>query len=152
MDLEEYFERGLLKKVNPSESSIKLSIRISNDYLNAAYRKENTKDYGIALNHCYSSIISAINAVMYNDGVEAWDFDLAKAYMNEKHPEFQEFVDMVDGYRKWRYSTIKDSLIEKRGEEEISDALHSAVELLQRVEKMTRESPEEEEEKSKVKK
>jgi HEPN domain-containing protein len=128
-----------MKKVEPDKRSVKLSLRVSIDYLSMAYRKENVKAYDLALNHCYSSIISAINAVMYMDGVEACDFDSAKIYIKTNYPEFDKYIEMVENYQKFRPSA---STILKNGEwgpEEFHNTAREAIEFIRRVSELTKQ-------------
>lgn len=139
MKAEELFENGDLKKIAPDKRNVKLSLRVSIDYLSMAYRKENAKAYSLALNHCYSSIISAINAVMYWDGVEAPDFDSAKAYINSNYPELDKYVEMVDTYMKLRPTASVVLNSEEWGPEEFESTKRSAIELIRHVSAMTKQ-------------
>jgi hypothetical protein len=136
---EELFENGNLKKVDPDKRNVKLSLRVSIDYLGMAYRKEDVKAYDLALNHCYSSIISAINAVMYMDGVEACDFDSAKIYMKTNRPEFDKYVEMVEDYMKFRPSASTILKSEDWGPEEFENTSRSAIEFIKRVSLMAKQ-------------
>jgi hypothetical protein len=136
---EELFENGNLKKVEPDKRNVKLSLRVSIDYLGMAYKKENVRAYGLALNHCYSSIISAINAVMYMDGVEACDFDTAKIYMKSNHPEFDKYIEMVEEYMKFRPSASTILQSGDWGPEEFKNTTRSAIELIKRVSEMAKQ-------------
>jgi HEPN domain-containing protein len=139
MEAGEALENGSTEGDNPYRKNVKLSLRVSIDYLSMAYKKENVKAYDLALNHCYSSIISAINAVMYIDGIEASDFETARSHIKTNRPEFDKYVEMVDQYMKMRPCALTILNSEDRGPEEFDNTRRSAIELIRRVSELAKQ-------------
>jgi uncharacterized protein (UPF0332 family) len=67
--IDECFERGLLRKVEPSRIKSQQSLRLAMDWLREAETNFEAKAYRSALSSAYLAVFHSARAVIFRDGV-----------------------------------------------------------------------------------
>ncbi len=105
MELEELFEKGLLKHASPSREKAEKSMVGAEKYLCKAKKVFDSGMDDVAVLLAYSSAFHAARALLFLDGVSERSHYAIGEYLRSEHPEIgAENIRALDMYRGLRHS------------------------------------------------
>lgn len=140
--IDECFERGLLRKVEPSRIKSQQSLRLARDWLGEAETNFEAKAYRSALSSAYLAVFHAARAVLFSDGVREKSHYCIGLYLQSyvENAELEEEWPMLfDRMRSIRHAD-QYSFQAKPSEEEVVSGLHLADNFINRMELLLSET------------
>ncbi|PJD01304.1 hypothetical protein COU38_01725 [Candidatus Micrarchaeota archaeon CG10_big_fil_rev_8_21_14_0_10_54_18] len=120
MNVDELFEKGLLKKVVPSKERAKKSLKVARKYLDEAETILNVRAYNAAVMSAYASVFHSARAILFVDGVGERSHYAVGRYLSEKHADLgTKWINAFHLYRRLRHATAYglDTTVEKEDAE-----------------------------------
>jgi len=134
--IDECFERGLLRKVEPSRIKSQQSLRLARDWLCEAEANLKAEAYRSALSSAYLAVFHSARAVLFRDGVREKSHYCIGLYLQtyvEKDDLEEEWPMLFDRIRSVRHAD-QYSFQVKPTEEEVRSWLHLAECFINRME------------------
>lgn len=141
MDLEELFEKGLLKEVAASKERAEKSLDAGDNYLKEARKALGADALYLAFIGAYNSAFHYARAVLFLDGVTERSHFAVSRYLQIKKPELGDELNTLDIYRNMRHSA-QYGLDAQTTRKEVEDAIRFAFEFGTKIKRMTREKRE----------
>jgi uncharacterized protein (UPF0332 family) len=140
MNVEECFQKGLLKHERKDNLIVKKSIEIAKHKLDSANLIFDAGVYEEAVSSAYSSMFHAARALLFNDGVRENSHYGLYVYLNEKFSGRIEprFISELNNLRYERHEIAYGLEIKKITEEDAESILITAEEFISAVEKSLR--------------
>ena len=141
--IDECFERGLLRKVEPSRIKSPQSLRLAADWLREAEANFEAEAYRSALSSAYLAVFHSARAVLFRDGVREKSHYCIGLYLQtyvENDCLEEEWPMLFDRIRSVRHAD-QYSFQAKPTEEEVISGLHLAESFINRMELLLSERP-----------
>jgi len=132
MNLEDCFQRGLLKRTFPDMGNALRSLELSGSNIEDAAETLAIRRYRVVIVSSYTAMFHAARAMLFKDGVKERSHECLVRYLKESHPELERFVNSLDSYRRFRHNAIY-GLDFGLDEAEAQAALDSAKEFLEKI-------------------
>ena len=104
MDLDELFEKGLLRKIESSKERALKSLEAGDKYLAESKKALGAKAYGLAFIGAYNSAFHYARAILFLQGVGERSHFAVSQYLHIKCKELGQELDTLDLYRSMRHS------------------------------------------------
>lgn len=134
--IDDCFDRGLLRKVEPSKIKSQQSLRLATDWLREAEANLEVEAYRSALSSAYLAVFHSARAVLFRDGVREKSHYCIGLYLQtyvENDELEEEWPMLFDRMRSLRHAD-QYSFQAKPTEEEVVSALHLAESFIDRME------------------
>ena len=108
MNLEECFEKRLLRKIEPDYEKAKRSIEIAENKLKRAKDAFDEGFLDICLVYGYTSMFHSARALLYKDGVQEKSHVCIIIYLKEKYSDKIPYylIQSLDAFRKERHEAL----------------------------------------------
>ncbi len=135
-------EKGLLRKIPPSEENCIRSINNAKKWLREAEKSFRNSAYLSSLLGSYLAMFHSARAILFRDGYREKSHYCLARYLEEKYVKTgkleKEWVELLDYYREIRHDNqygLTFIVVQK----EVKEALDSAKKFLKRIEEITNE-------------
>jgi len=127
MEINELFEKKLLRKISRDLEKVKTSLKISASKLEEAKRLFSSEFYGNALLNIYTSMFHASRAILYNEGIQEKSHYGVYVYLKEKFSDKipKELLNSFNYFREERHEFLygfEEDPSRKEVEESILDS------------------------------
>ena len=142
--IDDCFERGLLRKVEPSLTKGEQSLIQSRDWLSEAEKNLEAEAYRSALSSAYLAIFHSVRAVLFRDGVREKSHYCIGLYLQkfvEKGTLEEEWPMLFDRIRSIRHAD-QYSFQAKPAAEEVQAGIDLAKRFIERMEGLLEETKE----------
>ncbi len=133
-EIDELFEKRLLRKISIDEEKVKSSIKISEIKLEESKKLFNADFFGNTLLSVYTSMFHAARALLYKDGVQEKSHYAVYIYLREIFSDkiSKSLLNSFNNYREIRHHILygEESKIEK---EDAENALQDAEDFLEEI-------------------
>jgi uncharacterized protein (UPF0332 family) len=140
--IDDCFERGLLRKVEPSRTSSQQSLLQARDWLSEAEKNLEAEAYRSAISSAYLAVFHSARAVLFRDGVREKSHYCIGLYMQKYVEEGaleEEWPMLFDRIRSVRHAD-QYSFQTKPTEEEVQAGIDLAERFIDRMERLLRET------------
>ena len=140
--VDECFERGFLRKVDPSRIKSQQSLRLARDWLSEAEANFEAETYRSALSSAYLAVFHSARAVLFRDGVREKSHYCIGLYLQtyvENDELEEEWPMLFDRIRSVRHAD-QYSFQAKPTDEEVISGLHLADSFINRMELLLSET------------
>lgn len=141
-NIDDCFERGLLRKVEPSRTKSEQSLLQARDWLYEAEKNLEAEAYRSALSSAYLAVFHSARAVLFRDGVREKSHYCIGLYLQryvEENALEAEWPMLFDRIRSVRHAD-QYSFQAKPTAEEVQAGIDLAGRFLDRMERLLRES------------
>ncbi|HEC77357.1 MAG TPA: HEPN domain-containing protein [Thermoplasmatales archaeon] len=137
MNLEECFEKRLLRKIEPDYEKAKRSIEVAMDKLKKAKDAFDKKFLDACLLYGYTSMFHSARALLYKDGMQEKSHVCIVLYLKEKYSNEIPYylIQSLDSFRKERHEALYGLDFEVR-EKDVMLAIKDAEEFIEVVKKL----------------
>ncbi len=140
MNLEDCFQRGLLKRTPPDMENALRSLELSKSNIEDAAETLTIRRYRVVIVSSYTAMFHAARAILFKDGIKERSHECIVKYLKENHPELERSVNSLDSYRRFRHNAIY-GLDFGLDEAEAQAALESAKEFLEKIKSVIKTPP-----------
>ena len=140
--VDECFERGLLRKIDPSRTKSQQSLRLAKDWLHEAETNFEAEAYRSALSSAYLAVFHSARAVLFRDSVREKSHYCIGLYLQtyvENEELEEEWPMLFDRIRSVRHAD-QYSFQAKPTDEEVVSGLHLADSFINRMELLLSET------------
>lgn len=140
--LDDCFDRGLLRKVDPSRIKSQQSLQLARDWLSEAEANFEAEAYRSALSSAYLAVFHSARAVLFRDGVREKSHYCIGLYLQtyvENDELEEEWPMLFDRIRSIRHADQYSFQAKPTGEEVVS-GLHLADSFINRMELLLSET------------
>jgi len=141
-NIDDCFERGLLRKVEPSRTKSEQSLLHARDWLSEAEKNLEAEAYRSALSSAYLAVFHSARAILFRDGVREKSHYCIGLYLQRYVEEGAlevEWPMLFDRIRSVRHAD-QYSFQAKPTEEEVRAALDLAERFIDRMERLLTET------------
>ena len=137
MDINDCFEKRILRKINPDLEKAKKSLEISEAKLEKAKKLFNSEFYSDALLSVYTAMFHASRSLLYKEGVQEKSHYATYIYIRERYSSKipQKLINSFNLLREERHEVLY-GFEEDVSKEEIEEAILDAEEFLEEVKKI----------------
>ena len=135
MNLDECFEKNLLKKARPSKRKMESSLKTAKHHLENAKKVFKMEIYDLAFISSYNAMFHSARAVLFNDGIIERSHVCIVEYLRNKKMFPQRHVNLLDMYRVKRHATQYGLEVSIR-KKEAKMSIENAEEFIHAVEKL----------------
>ena len=140
--IDDCFERGLLRRVEPSRTKSEQSLLSARDWLSEAEKNLEAGAFRSAVSSAYLAVFHSARAVLFRDGVREKSHYCIGLYL-QKYVEEGSLEDdwpmLFDRIRSVRYAD-QYSFMAKPTEEEVHEGIDLAERFIERMEKLLGET------------
>jgi len=131
MNVEECFQKRMLRKIPKDPKKAKRSLEIAADKLQTAKQAFEKELYGPAIIYGYTSMFHSSRALLYNDGIQEKSHVCLFVYIKENYankiPPY--LINSLNSFRKERHETLYGlDFIETKNDAQLS--IHDAKQLI----------------------
>ena len=140
-NIDDCFERGLLRKVEPSRTKSDQSLIQARDWLSEAEKNLEAEAYRSALSSTYLAIFHSARAILFRDGLREKSHYCIGLYLQKYVEEGaleEEWPMFFDRIRSIRHAD-QYSFMAKPSEEEVQSGIDLAERFIERMERLLRE-------------
>ena len=119
------FRRGLLKRITPDIENAHRSIKLPRSNIKDADENLRICRYRVVIVSSYTAMFHAARALLFKDGIKERSHECVPKYLKEKYNDMSIHANVLDTYRRFRYSAIY-GLDVVLGEDEARATLNSA--------------------------
>jgi len=125
-ELEEFFEKGLLKKIPAEDAKVRASQALAQHYLGRAKGVLEQDFYDVAFLMAYNSMFQTVRALLFSQGIRERSHYAAIHFLKKqsKTAELSRLLEIVDDYRMSRHAVQYDgsNVSDSSATEAIKDA------------------------------
>ena len=133
MNLDECFRKGLLKRVEFPNEVVDKEIHNARRHIDNAEFCKKGKKYDLAVVSIYTAMFHAARALMFRDGIKERSHVCVIIYLKEKYPEFDDYANILDSYRRSRHTMLYGIDVEAM-EDDALFGIDSAKEFINKIE------------------
>lgn len=106
MKLNDLFEKGLLKRINPDDEIVRQSVRLSEKFFEDSEKLFKMNIYELAIVSAYSSMFHAARAILFQEGIQEKSHFAVVFYLREKHKELDSLIESLNTLREQRHESL----------------------------------------------
>ena len=137
MNVDECFERRLLRKIEPDIEKAKRSIEVANEKLRKAKEAFDKDFLDACLIYAYTSMFHSARALLYRDGVQEKSHVCIIEYLKERYLDNIPYylIQSLDSFRRERHEALY-GLDFETSQKDASLAIQDAEDFIEIVKKM----------------
>ena len=119
MNLNDCFEKGLLRKSRFPENVVDKEINNAKRHIENAKRCIETEMFDLAIVSIYTAMFHAARSILFRDGIKERSHICVLIYIQEKYPNLDEYARGLDNYRRSRHTMLYGIDVEMIAEDAI---------------------------------